>query len=274
MTSWPGKKMTDKGNDIFDIEVPDGAEYVIFNNGNSQTDDLRIADGNKIYSNGSWQNYSTVKPTQPTTAPTTTVQPTTATQPATTQPVTEPSNRILIGDVDLNGTITISDSTEAQRYISHISTLSDDALIAADVNKDSVISVKDATMIQAYVVKITVEDSYCGTYTGNIEPTQPATTVTEPTTEPTSIQTKNYVYFNNTDNWSTVNIYVWSSTDSNYMSWPGVAMESIGNNTYRFELPDGVDYAIFNDGSKQTGDLKIPDVNMIYSNGQWSKYSE
>ena len=294
MTSWPGKKMTDKGNDIFDIEVPDGAEYVIFNNGNSQTDDLRIADGNKIYSNGSWQNYSTVKPTQPTTAPTTTVQPTTAptttvqpttatqpattqpvtTQPATTQPVTEPSNRILIGDVDLNGTITISDSTEAQRYISHIATLSDDALIAADVNKDSVISVKDATLIQAYVVKLTVEDSYCGTYTGNIEPTQPATTVTEPTTEPTSIQTKNYVYFNNTDNWSTVNIYVWSSTDSNYMSWPGVAMESIGNNTYRFELPDGVDYAIFNDGSTQTDDLKIPDVNMIYSNGQWSKYSE
>ena len=289
MTSWPGKKMTDKGNDIFDIEVPDGAEYVIFNNGNSQTDDLRIADGNKIYSNGSWQNYSTVKPTQPTTAPTTTVQPTTATQPATTQPVTtqpvttqpattqpvtEPSNRILIGDVDLNGTITISDSTEAQRYISHISTLSDDALIAADVNKDSVISIKDATSIQAYVVKLTVEDSYCGTYTGNIEPTQPATTVTEPTTEPTSIQTKNYVYFNNTDNWSTVNIYVWSSTDSNYMSWPGEAMESIGNNTYRFELPDGVDYAIFNDGSTQTCDLKIPDVNMIYSNGQWSKYSE
>lgn len=284
MTSWPGKEMTDKGNDIFDIEVPDGAEYVIFNNGNSQTDDLRIADGNKIYSNGSWQNYSTVKPTQPTTSPTTTVQPTTATQPVTTQPVTtqpattqpatEPSNRILIGDVDLNGTITISDSTEAQRYISHISTLSDDALIAADVNKDSVISVKDATMIQAYVVKITVEDSYCGTYTGNIEPTQPATTVTEPTTEPTSIQTKNYVYFNNTDNWSTVNIYVWSSTDSNYMSWPGEAMESIGNNTYRFELPNGAEYAIFNNGSTQTGDLKIPDVNMIYSNGQWSKYSK
>lgn len=289
MTSWPGKKMTDKGNNIFDIEVPDGAKYVIFNNGDSQTDDLMIADGNKIYSNGSWQNYSTVKPTQPTTAPTTTVQPTTATQPATTQPVTtqpvttqpattqpvtEPSNRILIGDVDLNGTITISDSTEAQRYISHISTLSDDALIAADVNKDSVISVKDATMIQAYVVKLIVENSYCGTYTGNIEPTQPATTVTEPTTEPTSIQTKNYVYFNNTDNWSTVNVYVWSSKDSTYMSWPGTAMESIGNNTYRFELPNGAEYAIFNNGSAQTGDLKIPDANMIYSNGQWSKYSE
>ena len=77
MTSWPGKKMTDKGNNIFDIEVPDGAKYVIFNNGDSQTDDLRIADGNKIYSNGSWQNYSTVKPTQPTTAPSPTVRPTT-----------------------------------------------------------------------------------------------------------------------------------------------------------------------------------------------------
>lgn len=300
MTSWPGKKMTDKGNNIFDIEVPDGAKYVIFNNGDSQTDDLRIADGNKIYSNGSWQNYSTVKPTQPTTAPSTTVRPTTiatqpittqpttsqpattqpattqpsTTQPSTTQPVTEPSNRILIGDVDLNGTITVCDSTEVQRYIVHISTLSDEALIAADVNKDSVISVKDATMIQAYVVKLIGEDSYCGTYTENVASTQPTTNVTEPTTEPTSIQTKNYVYFNNTENWSTVNVYVWSSTDSTYMSWPGKAMESIGNNTYRFELPDGAEYAIFNNGSAQTGDLKIPDVNMIYSNGSWSKYSD
>lgn len=295
MTSWPGKKMTDKGNNIFDIEVPDGAKYVIFNNGDSQTDDLRIADGNKIYSNGSWQNYSTVKPTQPTTAPSTTVRPTTiatqptttqpttsqptttqpaTTQPSTTQPVTEPSNRILIGDVDLNGTITVCDSTEVQRYIACISTLSDEALIAADVNKDSVISVKDATMIQAYIVKLIVEDSYCGTYTENVAPTQPTTNVTEPTTEPTSIQTKNYVYFNNTENWSTVNVYVWSSKDSTYMSWPGKAMESIGNNTYRFELPNGAEYAIFNNGSAQTGDLKIPDVNMIYSKGQWSKYSE
>ena len=285
MTSWPGKKMTDKGNNIFDIEVPDGAKYVIFNNGDSQTDDLRIADGNKIYSNGSWQNYSTVKPTQPTTAPSTTVRPTTiatqpttsqhaTTQPSTTQPVTEPSNRILIGDVDLNGTITVCDSTEVQRYIACISTLSDEALIAADVNKDSVISVKDATMIQAYIVKLIVEDSYCGTYTENVAPTQPTTNVTEPTTEPTSIQTKNYVYFNNTENWSTVNVYVWSSKDSTYMSWPGMAMESIGNNTYRFELPNGADYAIFNNGSTQTGDLKIPDVNMIYSNVQWSKYSK
>lgn len=299
MTSWPGKKMTAKGNNIFDIEVPDGATYVIFNNGDSQTDDLRIADGNKIYSNGSWQNYSTVKPTQPTTAPSTTVRPTIATQPtttqpittqpitsqpattqpattqpSTTQPITEPSNRILIGDVDLNGTITVCDSTEVQRYVVHISTLSDEALIAADVNKDSVISVKDATMIQAYIVNLIGEDSYCGTYTENVVPTQPTTNVTEPTTEPTSIQTKNYVYFNNTENWSTVNVYVWSSKDSTYMSWPGTAMESIGNNTYRFELPDGAEYAIFNNGSAQTGDLKIPDVNMIYSNGQWSKYSK
>lgn len=289
MTSWPGKKMTDKGNNIFDIEVPDGAKYVIFNNGDSQTDDLRIADGNKIYSNGSWQNYSTVKPTQPTTAPSTTVRPTIATQPtttqpttsqpattqpSTTQPVTEPSNRILIGDVDLNGTITVYDSTEVQKYIVYISTLSDEALIAADVNKDSVISVKDATMIQAYIVKLIGEDSYCGTYTENVAPTQPTTNVTEPTTEPTSIQTKNYVYFNNTENWSTVNVYVWSSKDSTYMSWPGKAMESIGNNTYRFELPNGAEYAIFNNGSAQTGDLKIPDVNMFYSNGQWSKYSK
>ena len=49
------------------------------------------------------------------------------------------------------------------------------------------------------------------------------------------------------------------------MSWPGKAMESIGNNTYRFELPNGAEYAIFNNGSAQTGELKnSPIVNMIY----------
>lgn len=274
MMTWPGKAMTSKGNNIYEMEVPDGAEYVIFTNGTSQTDDLKLSGGDKIYRNGSWQDYSVEKPTQPTTVPTTTVQPTTATQPVTTQPTTEPSSRILIGDVDMNGTITVSDSTEVQEYISHMSTLSDDALIAADVNKDSVISIKDATLIQAYIVKLDADGSYCGTYTGGVEPTQPTTTVTEPTTEPTTIQTKNYIYFKNTNNWSTVNIYVWSTTDTTYMKWPGKAMENIGNNTYRFELPDGVEYAIFNNGSTQTGDLKIPDVNMIYSNGQWSKYSE
>ena len=69
-------------------------------------------------------------------------------------------------------------------------------------------------MIQAYIVKLIVEDSYCGTYTENVAPTQPTTNVTEPTTEPTSIQTKNYVYFNNTENWSTVNVI--THTDLNF----------------------------------------------------------
>lgn len=271
MMTWPGKAMTKTESNIYEMEIPEGAEYVIFNNGASQTDDLTLAGGDKIYRNGSWQDYSVVRPTQPTTtAPATTVEPTTATQP-TTQPATEPTNKILIGDVDLNSKITVSDATLVQKYVVIMTTLGNDALVAADVNKDSVISIKDATLIQSYVVKLSVDGSYCGTYTGGTEPTQPATT--EPATEPTTIQTKNYVYFKNTSNWSKVNAYVWSTSDTTYMTWPGQSMEEIGNNTYRIELPDGVEYIIFNNGSSQTGDLKIPDVNMIYSNGSWSKYT-
>ena len=283
---WPGKPMELVSGNIYKFTFPAENNMCIFNgNGSGQTGNLELPGNNYLYDGSKWSDTPYITPVDPptTVSPTTATQPITTqpatsqpstTQPATTQPATEPSNRILIGDVDLNGTITVSDSTEVQRYIVHISTLSDEAIIAADVNKDSVISVKDATMIQAYIVKLIVEDSYCGTYTENVAPTQPTTNVTEPTTEPTSIQTKNYVYFNNTENWSTVNVYVWSSKDSTYMSWPGTAMESIGNNTYRFELPNGAEYAIFNNGSTKTDDLKIPDVNMIYSNGQWSKYSE
>lgn len=271
MMTWPGKAMTKTEGNIYEMEIPEGAEYVIFNNGASQTDDLTLAGGDKIYRNGSWQDYSVVRPTQPTsTAPATTVEPTTATQP-TTQPATEPTNKILIGDVDLNSKITVSDATLVQMYVVNMTTLGNDALVAADVNKDSVISIKDATLIQSYVVKLAVDGSYCGTYTGGTEPTQPATT--EPATEPTTIRTKNYVYFKNTSGWTIVNAYVWSTNDTTYMKWPGKAMEKIGNNTYRMELPEGAEYIIFNNSSSQTGDLKIPDVNMIYLNGSWSKYT-
>lgn len=285
--AWPGVKMTlDSSTGYYVTEVPDGLENgkVIFSDGLDSAASRYPADmepglsldsTTKLFKeNHIFEPYTPVQPTRPTqpttTVPATTVEPTTTTQP-TTQPATEPTNKILIGDVDLNGKITVSDATQVQMYVVNMTTLGNDALVAADVNKDSVISIKDATLIQSYVVKLAVDGSYCGTYTGGTEPTQPATT--EPATEPTTIQTKNYVYFKNISNWSKVNAYVWSTSDTTYMTWPGQSMEEIGNNTYRMELPDGVEYIIFNNGSSQTGDLKIPDVNMIYSNGSWSKYT-
>ena len=82
------------------------------------------------------------------------------------------------------------------------------------------------------------------------------------------------VYFENTDNWSVVNIYYWSSSNTNYVSWPGVAMKAEGENIFSFDLPDGVEYVIFNNGSTQTGDLTLPaDQNLYsYASGQWSTH--
>lgn len=203
----------------------------------------------------------------PTTVPATTAQPAT-TQPATTdtQPTTQPQNRVLIGDANLNGVITISDATAVQLHSSESSTLTGDALTAADVDKNGQINIKDATAIQYYLAELTYEGSYCGTYTGGETPTEPETT------EPAS---KNYLYYKNTNNWSTVMAYYWSESNTNMTTWPGVATESLGNNVYRVEVPSDATFIIFNNGSdsKKTLDLPISGMNKIYENGSWSDYN-
>ena len=59
---------------------------------------------------------------------------------------------VMLGDVDLNGKITIVDVTLTQKHVVNLVTLSDKQLIAADVDKDNTISIKDATLILRYVV--------------------------------------------------------------------------------------------------------------------------
>jgi hypothetical protein len=43
---------------------------------------------------------------------------------------------------------------------------------------------------------------------------------------------------------------------------------------YSYDLPDGVDYVIFNNGSTQTADLTLPDDRNLYhyNTGTWSQY--
>ena len=66
MTSWPGVAMTSVGDNTYRIEVPASAQYIIFNNGSAQTDDLTLQGMNKIYNNGTWSDYGVVNPTTPT----------------------------------------------------------------------------------------------------------------------------------------------------------------------------------------------------------------
>ena len=59
---------------------------------------------------------------------------------------------VILGDVDLNGELTVQDSTMIQKYLVQIVTLNDEQLLAADFNKDGEISVSDATDLQKYIV--------------------------------------------------------------------------------------------------------------------------
>ena len=220
---------------------------------------------------------------RPSTAPST-VTPTTA-------PATQPTEKILIGDADLNGTIDIIDATVVQKYIVKLTTLSDKALIAAarcDADgENNIVSIKDATYIQTYAAKL---DGYAnvGTYyepevtpttapvtePATEEPTVapttvPATTapVTEPTTTPSSTFT---VKFTDSLNWDgTLYCYSWADDGTSTKSWPGVAMTYLNTNdygqkVYSVEVPNTVNYIIFTNGSSQTIDIGFDGTSLNY----------
>lgn len=260
MMTWPGVEMTKVSGNVYSAEIPEGAEFVIFNNNAAQTDDLSLQGSGMIYRNGSWSEYDVPTTTVPTT------QPTTA-QPATTAPTTQPvtsGDRVLIGDTNLDGKITISDATLIQMHVVNMKALSGNAFTAADVDKDNTISIKDVTYTQHYIVGIN-DCAYCGTYTGGTQPTQPATTQPS-TTTPVS---KTYVYAK-----GYTHAYMWADGQPDLIgSWPGKAMESIGNDVYRIEVPDGATSIVFsNGGNNQTADLTI-NAGKLYSNGSWSNYN-
>lgn len=82
-----------------------------------------------------------------------------------------------------------------------------------------------------------------------------------------------YIYYKNNSNWGQVYIYYWSDANTTMTTWPGVPMESIGNNIYRAAVPSDATYVIFNNSAgDQTEDITIQGFNQIYDNG-WSAYN-
>ena len=69
------------------------------------------------------------------------------------------------------------------------------------------------------------------------------------------------LYFVNTLDWAKVNAFVWPATGDAYKAWPGEAAFKTGDKAlekdiYSYTFPATFVNAIFNDGSKQTADLK------------------
>ena len=126
--------------------------------------------------NRSWTVYTggsvTPQPTSPPVTP--------------TEPVT-PTGKVLIGDTDLDNTVTVLDATAIQKYLVQLRYLSSRAKIAADADKDGVVSIIDATKIQKYLASIQDSNSYVGQYSDGSSPsTDPTTPTQQPTSPPVS----------------------------------------------------------------------------------------
>ena len=63
----------------------------------------------------------------------------------------------IIGDVDLNGKISVKDATIIQKYVAQLVKLSHNQLFVANCDGTGGVNVKDATLIQKYVAQIPVD---------------------------------------------------------------------------------------------------------------------
>ncbi len=215
--------------------------------------------------------------------------------PISTEPTesTEPSSvvkrTILLGDVNLDGVLTVKDVTQLQRAIVSLVTLTGDALLAADTDQNGAINIKDATNIQLYLAEYE-NHAQAGEYievgedpTTEPPTTQPPTTQPEPTTtqpEPSTVpepETKNYQFTNNF-NWGSVYCYAWDS-EGTYLigAWPGSKMTDAGTNDYgekicTIDIPTNAAYVIFSNGSgTQTVDIPFDSsVHGWYLTGTWT----
>ena len=60
----------------------------------------------------------------------------------------------VLGDVDLDGKVTIDDATLLMRYLVEMEDLTDEQLKLADVNRDGKVNIMDVTDIQRFLAEI------------------------------------------------------------------------------------------------------------------------
>ena len=152
--AWPGTLMTlDSATGYYVMDVPEGYEnaVAIFTEGKDATTNRYPADGedglalggnSMIFSAGnSWKVYTAVDPTQPTTAP------------------TDPSGTtvtILLGDVNEDGKVNLSDAVLVQKASIGVSTFTAKQKAEGDTDSNGKVNLADAIVIQKYALQISV----------------------------------------------------------------------------------------------------------------------
>ena len=257
MMSWPGTAMKNEGNGVYSINVPEGAQYIIFNNGSKQTDDLKLQGANKIYENGVWSTYKVEEPEVPTPD-----------NPSPEEPTPVVEGNIFYKNTNNWSTVRVyywSDSnTKMTSWPGVAMTKVDGNIYGATIPADA-----------QYVIFTNGSGSQTGDLTlpslyklyDNGNWSDYGTKTEDP------IPVGNYIYFKNTANWSTVKAYYWSDSNTKMTSWPGETMTNLGNGVYSIEIPKDAQYIIFTNGSgSQTSDITLKGMNKIYNNGNWSDY--
>ena len=167
-------------------------------------------------------------------------------------------------DVDRSGAFDINDITEVQRYLAEFSELTALQYETANINKGDKLSITDVTALQRAKAGYIIDDP---------------TPEPEPEPEPEPDDGLNATFVNTLDWDGTINVYYYGSGKTP-LEWPGTPMTQIsdvdGHNAYSVEVPDFVEYVIFNNGTVQTE--KIPfdgkphtyrAVNKTYQNGRY-----
>ncbi len=247
MTTWPGIQMSNDKDSVFKIEIPENAEYIIFNNGNgSKTDDLTLEGFNKVYKDGKCSVYEEEKE----------------------DPIPDPT----VDDIyykNINNWNAVyayywSDSNKAMTTWPGVE--------MSNVKND------------VYTTQIPTNAEYVIFSNGNGTQTDDLTLAgfdkiydngnwsDYDDSEEEPIPEGN-IFYKNTSNWNDVYAYYWSDIDTKLTTWPGVQMTDAGNGVYAIDIPEEADYIIFNNGDgSQTGDLTLEGLNKIYNNGSWSDY--
>ena len=280
---WPGVSMTRGSNNIFTYEVPDRFRNgkVLFTEYHDSSDHrypaanepgLELNGNSMIFgANNSWSIYTGSQPQtpEPTQAPT---------QKPTEPVIPTPTGKILVGDADMSGDVTILDATAIQRYLASYLTLKGNALASADADGDGNVTVLDATAIQRWLVKLPVSNNLLGKYSDGTpaeDPTQPP--VQEPTTPHPTVKPDGNSVILNASATSTLPekwyAWTWSDGDGRWVAGVGDASYVIFNGLDSHVIfvranPDmDVDW---NNGSvwNQTGDLNT-EYGHIFTTTGW-----
>lgn len=176
-------------------------------------------------------------------------------------------NGTMIGDVDNNSEINLTDALLIMKYTIGGVDASRLWLVLSDGNDDSKVDLIDAIYIMKYII-LDNNTANVGKVNYRELPTEPPTE--PPTEKPTTPVTKNMVTFTNSHNWSgTIYCYYWSDSNKSMTTWPGKPMTKAGTDTsnkalYTFEVPSGATYVIFTNGSSQTVDISYGGGNIKY----------